>query len=249
MTTDTAVRVRGLEKSYGDLTVLRGVDLDLARGSIVALLGSNGAGKTTVVRILSTLLRADAGTAEVNGFDVAGEAARVRGSISLTGQFAAVDEVLTGRENLVLVARLRHLPDPDRVAAISARLLQDGRPVVGICWRSMMINAQRRKYFSAIDLWAPILKTPGVTFAGIIDTTLPCSSSSLSVTSQAAAFLPSRMFVTVSRAVCVSTMPTGAKRSHSSAWALPAEARRLAAVARASIVRFETGCIFLIPSC
>ncbi|MFN8195927.1 MAG: ABC transporter ATP-binding protein [Nocardioidaceae bacterium] len=116
MTTDTAVRVRGLEKSYGDLTVLRGVDLDLARGSIVALLGSNGAGKTTVVRILSTLLRADAGTAEVNGFDVAGEAARVRGSISLTGQFAAVDEVLTGRENLVLVARLRHLPDPDRVA-------------------------------------------------------------------------------------------------------------------------------------
>ena len=96
--------------------MLRGVDFDIARGSIFALLGSNGAGKTTVVRILSTLLKADAGTASVNGFDVATQAADVRGSISLTGQFAAVDEVLSGRENLVLIARLRHLKDPGRVA-------------------------------------------------------------------------------------------------------------------------------------
>ena len=111
-----AIRVHGLEKSYKKLEVLRGVDFDVARGSIFALLGSNGAGKTTVVNILSTLLRADAGTASVNGFDVATQAADVRESISLTGQFAAVDEILSGRENLVLVARLRHLKDPGTIA-------------------------------------------------------------------------------------------------------------------------------------
>jgi ABC-2 type transport system ATP-binding protein len=114
--TAPAIRVQGLVKSYGDLQVLRGVDFDVARGSIFALLGSNGAGKTTVVRILSTLLRSDAGTATVDGFDVAAQPGHVRESISLTGQFAAVDEILTGRENLVLVARLRHLPDPGAVA-------------------------------------------------------------------------------------------------------------------------------------
>jgi ABC-2 type transport system ATP-binding protein len=111
-----AVHVQGLEKSYKDLRVLRGVDLDVARGSIFALLGSNGAGKTTIVKILSTLLKADAGTAGVNGFDVATQPANVRESISLTGQFAAVDEILSGRENLVLVARLRHLKDPGTIA-------------------------------------------------------------------------------------------------------------------------------------
>jgi len=88
----------------------------VARGSIFALLGSNGAGKTTVVKILSTLLKADAGTASVNDFDVAMQAADVRESISLTGQFAAVDEILSGRENLVLVAKLRHLEDPGAIA-------------------------------------------------------------------------------------------------------------------------------------
>ncbi|MEV4641647.1 ATP-binding cassette domain-containing protein [Actinoplanes sp. NPDC049548] len=111
-----AIEVLRLEKSYKDLHVLRGVDLAVARGSIFALLGSNGAGKTTVVKILSTLLRADAGSARVNGFDVASQAANVRRSISLTGQFAAVDEILSGRENLVLVARLRHLKDPGALA-------------------------------------------------------------------------------------------------------------------------------------
>ncbi|MGV9533091.1 ABC transporter ATP-binding protein [Streptosporangium sandarakinum] len=111
-----AIQVRGLEKSYKELRVLRGVDLTVARGSIFALLGSNGAGKTTAVKILSTLLKADAGTAHVNGFDVATQAADVRESISLTGQFAAVDEILTGRENLVLVARLRHVGNPGKVA-------------------------------------------------------------------------------------------------------------------------------------
>ena len=111
-----ALHVQGLEKSYQDLHVLRGVDFDVARGSIFALLGSNGAGKTTVVKILSTLLKPDAGTATVAGFDVATQAANVRESISLTGQFAAVDEILTGRENLVLMARLRHLKGAGRIA-------------------------------------------------------------------------------------------------------------------------------------
>jgi ABC-2 type transport system ATP-binding protein len=111
-----AIRVQGLEKSYKELRVLRGVDFEVARGSIFALLGSNGAGKTTVVKILSTLLKADTGTARVNGFDVATRAAEVRESISLTGQFAAVDEILSGRENLLLVARLRHLKDPGAIA-------------------------------------------------------------------------------------------------------------------------------------
>jgi ABC-2 type transport system ATP-binding protein len=111
-----AIRVQGLEKSYKKLRALRGVDFDVARGSIFALLGSNGAGKTTVVNILSTLLKADAGTASVNGFDVAAQGAQVRESISLTGQFAAVDEILTGRENLVLAARLRHLKGAGQIA-------------------------------------------------------------------------------------------------------------------------------------
>jgi ABC-2 type transport system ATP-binding protein len=120
MTTDQAptpaIQVQGLEKSYKQLHVLRGVDFDIARGTIFALLGRNGAGKTTVVKILSTLLKSDAGAASVNGFDVAGQAPDVRRSISLTGQFAAVDELLSGRENLVLVAQLRHLKDPGRIA-------------------------------------------------------------------------------------------------------------------------------------
>jgi len=114
--TNAAISVRGIEKSYKDLHVLRGVDFEVQKGSIFALLGSNGAGKTTVVRILSTLLKADAGTATVQGHDVASAPLEVRQSISLTGQFAAVDEVLTGRENLVLVAKLRHLPDAGRIA-------------------------------------------------------------------------------------------------------------------------------------
>lgn len=118
----TAIAVHGLEKSYPGarrqppVPVLRGVDLVVESGKILALLGSNGAGKTTTVRILSTLLHADAGSAAVNGFDVATQPDRVRSSISLTGQFTAVDDILTGRENLVLIARLRHVRDAGAVA-------------------------------------------------------------------------------------------------------------------------------------
>jgi ABC-2 type transport system ATP-binding protein len=119
---EPAIRVQGIEKSFKDLHVLRGVNLDVEAGSIFALLGSNGAGKTTLVRILSTLLKADSGTAAVNGFDVATKPADVRESISLTGQFAAVDEMLTGRENLILIAKLRHVDRPGAIAdALLAR--------------------------------------------------------------------------------------------------------------------------------
>jgi ABC-2 type transport system ATP-binding protein len=116
MTTKQAIEISGLVKSYGDQHVLRGVDLSVPAGTIVALLGSNGAGKTTAVKILSTLLTADAGTAAVNGYDVTTQPAKVRESISLTGQFAAIDEILTGRESLVLVAQLRRLKDSGGIA-------------------------------------------------------------------------------------------------------------------------------------
>jgi ABC-2 type transport system ATP-binding protein len=101
-----AITVRGVEKSFGDVTALAGVDLDVARGTVLGLLGPNGAGKTTLVRILTTLLRADAGTARVLGFDVVQDAAELREQIGLAGQYAAVDENLTGLENLVMVGRL-----------------------------------------------------------------------------------------------------------------------------------------------
>jgi ABC-2 type transport system ATP-binding protein len=99
-----------LGKAYGGTPVLDGLDLRVSGGSVFALLGPNGAGKTTTVKILSTLVRPDAGRALVAGHDVAAEPNRVRAAISLTGQYAAVDEVLTGRENLRMMARLRHLP-------------------------------------------------------------------------------------------------------------------------------------------
>jgi len=110
------IQVKGLQKSYKQLHVLKGVDFEVEKGSIFALLGSNGAGKTTIVKILATLLKQDSGTATVNGFDVAAKPDCVRQSISLTGQFAAVDEILTGRENLIMIARLRHLKNPRQVA-------------------------------------------------------------------------------------------------------------------------------------
>jgi ABC-2 type transport system ATP-binding protein len=109
MIQNKAIQVQGLQKSYKKLNVLKGVDFEVEKGCIFALLGSNGAGKTTIVKILTTLLKPGGGTAFVNGFDVVSNDDDVRQSISLTGQFAAVDEVLTGRENLIMIANLRHL--------------------------------------------------------------------------------------------------------------------------------------------
>jgi ABC-2 type transport system ATP-binding protein len=109
MGTSSAVSVTGLRKSYGDHVVLDGIDLDVPAGTVFALLGPNGAGKTTVVQILSTLIAADGGIALVSGHDVAREPVAVRRSIGVTGQFSALDELLTGAENLRLVADLQHL--------------------------------------------------------------------------------------------------------------------------------------------
>jgi ABC-2 type transport system ATP-binding protein len=111
-----SIKVEDLQKSYKKLNVLKGVSFTVEHGSIFALLGSNGAGKTTIVKILSTLLKQDGGTAIVNGCDVASKPDNVRQSLSLTGQFAAVDEILTGQENLIMVARLRHLKNPRQIA-------------------------------------------------------------------------------------------------------------------------------------
>jgi ABC-2 type transport system ATP-binding protein len=107
--TRSAVAVRGLRKSFGQQVVLDGIDLDVTEGTVFALLGPNGSGKTTTVRILSTLLAADAGTARVAGHDPATEPDLVRAAIGVTGQFSAVDELLTGQENLILMADLHHL--------------------------------------------------------------------------------------------------------------------------------------------
>jgi ABC-2 type transport system ATP-binding protein len=153
-----AIHVQGLVKSYGKLEVLRGVDFDVASGSIFALLGSNGAGKTTAIRILSSLLHADGGEAEVNGLDVFRQGAQVRQSISLTGQFAAVDDILSGRENLVLIAKLRHVKNPGGVAdALLERFsLADagGRKV------STYSGGMRRR----LDIAMSLIGTPPVIF-------------------------------------------------------------------------------------
>lgn len=123
MTNHTAaIEVAGLTKSFGDLAVLRGIDLTVPLGTVYALLGPNGAGKTTMVRILSTLITADAGQARVAGFDVRREPDGVRRSIGVTGQFSAIDELLTGRENLRLMADLAHLRKAEAQARVDEQL-------------------------------------------------------------------------------------------------------------------------------
>lgn len=111
-----SIEVKGLKKSYKEIEVLKDVNFKIKKGSIFALLGSNGAGKTTIVKILTTLLKQDGGSAMVNGADVILNSNHVRESISLTGQFTAVDDVLTGRENIVMIAKLRHLKNPVQIA-------------------------------------------------------------------------------------------------------------------------------------
>jgi ABC-2 type transport system ATP-binding protein len=110
MSPEPIIQIRGVRKAYGAKQVLAGIDLDVTPGTVFALLGPNGAGKTTLIRILATLTQPDEGTARVAGFDVVTRADDVKRSISLTGQFAAVDDILTGRENLVMVARLAGYP-------------------------------------------------------------------------------------------------------------------------------------------
>jgi ABC-2 type transport system ATP-binding protein len=160
MLDELAVEATGLEKSYGTVRVLAGVDLEVERGRVFALLGPNGAGKTTAVRILATLVRADAGRARVAGFDVVADRRQVRRHISLTGQFAAVDDLQTGEENLRMMGRLAGLPGPaarQRAAELLARfdLAEAGRRTVAT-WSGGM----RRR----LDLAAGLVGHPSVIF-------------------------------------------------------------------------------------
>ncbi len=153
------IEVAGLEKAYGAVTVLEGIDLQVGRGEIFALLGPNGAGKTTLVRILTTLVEADAGRAVVGGYDVATHAADVRSIISLTGQAAAVDEFLTGEENLRMMGRLVHLTKGDARARAAALLAQFDLVEAGGRRVGTYSGGMRRRLDLAISLLAdpPVL--------------------------------------------------------------------------------------------
>ena len=157
---DSAIEVRGLSKSYGEVQALRGIDLDVPAGTVLGILGPNGAGKTTAVRILTTLLPPDGGTARVAGYDVVKDAAALRAEIGLAGQYAAVDENLTGRENLVMVGRLYHLgrkPSQDRADELLERFgLTDAANRVAKTYSGGM----RRR----LDLAAALVARPSVIF-------------------------------------------------------------------------------------
>jgi len=158
--TDLAIEATGLTKAFGETRALGGVDLAARQGTVHAVLGPNGAGKTTAIRILATLLRPDAGTARVNGFDVSGQPDKVRESIGLTGQFASVDEDLTGMQNLVLIGQLLDLSSRD-ARARAAELLE---------WFDLTEAASRMaKNYSGgmrrrLDLAASLVGRPSVIF-------------------------------------------------------------------------------------
>jgi ABC-2 type transport system ATP-binding protein len=152
------IEVKALRKSFGSTVVLDGIDFTVERGAVFSLLGPNGAGKTTVINILTTLLCLDGGVARVNGFDVAKHGAEVRESISLTGQFAAVDYLLTGRENLVLIGELRHVTNPARTA--EALLEQFGLTEAADRRTSTYSGGMRRK----LDIALGLIGDPAIIF-------------------------------------------------------------------------------------
>ncbi|WSB99335.1 ATP-binding cassette domain-containing protein [Streptomyces scopuliridis] len=164
MTSHPAIEATGLEKSYGNgnarVRVLRGIDLRVERGTVFALLGPNGAGKTTAVRILATLTTADSGTARVAGYDVVADRRRVRGAISLTGQFAAVDEKQTGEENLRMMARLSGLSRADARRRAAALLDRFGLADAGGRLAVTYSGGMRRR----LDLAAGLVGDPQVVF-------------------------------------------------------------------------------------
>jgi ABC-2 type transport system ATP-binding protein len=155
-----AILAEGLQKNYGKTRALDGIDLRVERGTVLGLLGPNGAGKTTAVRILTTLLKPDAGRAEVAGLDVVRQADELRSRIGLTGQYAAVDEYLTGRENLEMVGRLYHLPK--KVARSRADELLERFDLVGAASRLVKTysGGMRRR----LDLAASLVLTPPILF-------------------------------------------------------------------------------------
>jgi ABC-2 type transport system ATP-binding protein len=160
MTSEPAIVVHGLKKSFGELTVLAGIDMQVGRGTVHALLGPNGAGKTTLIRILATLTRPDAGTARVAGFDVLADQHRVRRNISLTGQFAAVDDLQTGAENLRMMARLVGLPSRAVRARVDELLEQFDLAHAARRRVSTYSGGMRRR----LDLAASLVGTPAVIF-------------------------------------------------------------------------------------
>ncbi|WP_280456590.1 ATP-binding cassette domain-containing protein [Nocardia carnea] len=155
-----AISLTGLEKSFGDHRVLAGIDLDVERGSVFSLLGPNGAGKTTMVRILATLTGPDSGTARVAGYDVAQEPDRVRAAIGVTGQYAALDKVLTGTENLHMVGRLLHLGRPEVRRRTTELLERFGLVAVAGRPASTYSGGMRRR----LDLAMSLMGRPEVVF-------------------------------------------------------------------------------------
>ena len=160
MSSALAIEATGLVKTFGETRAVDGVDLAVAPGSVYGVLGPNGAGKTTTIRMLATLLRPDAGTARVLGHDVVEEADAVRGLVSLTGQLASVDEDLTGRENLIMMARLLGFPRAD--AKARARDLLDAFGLAEAAGRLVKTysGGMRRR----LDLAASIVVTPQLMF-------------------------------------------------------------------------------------
>lgn len=160
MQSDNAIEIRGLTKSFGKLEVLKGVNLVVKRGTMLALLGPNGAGKTTIVRILSTLLEPNGGEVRVNNLDVVKEADEVRHTIGLTGQYAAVDEYLSGRQNLEMMGRLYHLSKED--SKRRAQELLEQFDLVDAAERSAKTysGGMRRR----LDLAASLVATPPIIF-------------------------------------------------------------------------------------
>lgn len=153
-----AILIKNVKKSYKNVPVLKGVDLTVEKGTVFALLGSNGAGKTTTINILSTLLKADSGSAHINGFDVASQPDNVRKQIGLTGQFAAVDDMLTGRENLILFAKLWHLPNPKKIASdlLAVFQLEEAADRAALTYSGGM----RRR----LDIAMSLIGTPSIIF-------------------------------------------------------------------------------------
>ena len=157
---DFAIVAKKLTKSYGDNNVLKGIDLKVKRGTMLALLGPNGAGKTTIVRILSTLLKFDDGSVNIEGFDIKENPDKVRGVIGLTGQSAAVDELLTGRENLVMMGRLYRLT-ADSAKARAQELLEEFDLVEAADRPAKTYSGGMRR---RLDLSVSLIATPPVIF-------------------------------------------------------------------------------------
>jgi len=156
--TQPAIEATGLRKSFGQVTVLDGIDLTVEAGTIFALLGPNGAGKTTIINILTTLIKADEGIASVCGFDVATQPGQVRKQISLTGQFAAVDDILTARENLKLIGDLRHISNS---ADTAVQLLERFRLTEAADRRVTTFSGGMRR---RLDIAMSLIGTPSVIF-------------------------------------------------------------------------------------